>query len=50
MQDEPYYQMWSALLRTSQEMMWDSVNVSVERQLPQLRERAATNGEDARLS
>ena len=44
MQDEPYYQMWSTLLRTSQEMMWDSVNVSVERQLPQLRERAATNG------
>ncbi len=45
MKDEPYYQMWSTLLRTSQEMMWDSVNVSVERQLPQLRERAATNGE-----
>ena len=44
MQDEPYYQMWSTLLRTSQEMMWDAVNVSVERQLPQLRERAATNG------
>ncbi len=45
MKDEPYYQMWSTLLRTSQEMMWDSVNVSVERQLPQLRERATTNGE-----
>ena len=44
MKDEPYYQMWSTLLRTSQEMMWDSVNVSVERQFPQLRERAATNG------
>ncbi len=44
MKDEPYYQMWSTLLRTSQEMMWDAVNVSVERQLPQLRERAATNG------
>ena len=23
MQDEPYYQMWSTLLRTSQEMMWE---------------------------
>ncbi len=44
MKNEPYYQMWSTLLRTSQEMMWDSVNVSVERQLPQLRERVATNG------
>ena len=44
MKNEPYYQMWSTLLRTSQEMMWDSVNVSVERQLPQLCERAAPNG------
>ncbi len=44
MMNEPYYQMWSTLLRTSQEMMWDSVNVSVDRQLPQLRERVATNG------
>lgn len=44
MRYEPYYQMWSTLLRTSQEMMWESVNVSVERQLPALCERAATNG------
>ncbi len=44
MKNEPYYQMWSTLLRTSQEMMWESVNVSVERQLPQLCERAAPNG------
>ncbi len=41
MRHESYYQTWSALLRTSQEMMWDSVNVSVERQLPALRDRAA---------
>ena len=41
MRHEPYYQTWSTLLRTSQEMMWDSVNVSVERQLPVLREQAA---------
>jgi ubiquinone/menaquinone biosynthesis C-methylase UbiE len=33
---EPYYRMWSALQRTSQEMMWDSVAVSVERQLEDL--------------
>jgi hypothetical protein len=31
MTSEPYYQMWSALQRTSQEMMWDSVSTSVER-------------------
>ena len=42
MRHEPYYQTWSTLLRTSQEMMWDSVNVSVERQLPALRDQAAT--------
>jgi len=41
MQHEPYYQTWSTLLRTSQEMMWDSVNVSVERQLPALRGQVA---------
>lgn len=33
---EPYYQMWSALQRTSQEMMWDAVSTSVERQLEEL--------------
>jgi len=44
MKDEPYYQTWSALLRTSQEMMWDSVVTSVERQLPALIERAKRHG------
>ena len=32
MRDEPYYQTWSALQRTSQEMMWESVSSSVARQ------------------
>ncbi len=36
MQRDPYYQFWSELLRTSQEMMWESVGASVERQLPAL--------------
>ena len=36
MQRDPYYQFWSELLRTSQEMMWESVGSSVERQLPAL--------------
>ncbi|MGE0823925.1 MAG: methyltransferase domain-containing protein [Candidatus Binatia bacterium] len=44
MKDEPYYQTWSTLLRTSQEMMWDSVATSVERQLPGLIAQAKTNG------
>ena len=36
----PYNQMWSSLLRTSQEMLCDSVGPSIERQLPQLVEQA----------
>lgn len=44
MKDEPYYQTWSALLRTSQEMMWESVASSVERQLSTLTTRAKAQG------
>lgn len=40
MEREPYYRWWSALRRTQQEMMWESVGSSVERQLPDLIERA----------
>jgi 2-polyprenyl-3-methyl-5-hydroxy-6-metoxy-1,4-benzoquinol methylase len=36
----PYNQMWSALLRTSQEMLYDIVGPSIERQLPELLTRA----------
>lgn len=36
MKQEPTYQMWSALKRTSKEMHWDSVGESIERQLPAL--------------
>lgn len=36
MERDPYYSFWSALQRNSQEMMWKSVQVSVERQLPDL--------------
>ncbi len=41
MKSEPYYQMWSALQRTSQEMMWDAVGTSAERQLEELVANAA---------
>ena len=37
---QDYYRFWSELLRTSQEMMWDSVGTPVERQLPDLIETA----------
>ena len=37
---EPYNKMWSALLRTSQELLYESVGPSVERQLPALQRRA----------
>lgn len=36
MADEPYFRFWSALQRNSQEMMWKSVQVAVERTLPEL--------------
>lgn len=36
MQQEPYYQWVSALKRITQEMLWDAVNTSVGRQLPEL--------------
>ncbi|MCB2106804.1 MAG: methyltransferase domain-containing protein [Rhodobacteraceae bacterium] len=38
---DPFYQMWSAMQRSSQEMVWDSVIDSVERQLPDLIAKAA---------
>lgn len=39
MEQQPYYQWVSALKRTVQEMLWDSVNTNVERQLPELLEK-----------
>ncbi len=43
MRDEPYYQAWGSLQRTSQEMMWEAVDSSVARQLPELVVRASHN-------
>lgn len=36
MAGDPYFTFWSALQRNSQEMMWKSVQLPVERQLPEL--------------
>lgn len=44
MQKESYYRWWSALRRTQQELMWESVNCSVERQLSELIQRAKDKG------
>jgi SAM-dependent methyltransferase len=48
---EPYFQFWSALQRNSQEMMWKSVQLPVERQLPELVEagRRSTGSSTLRL-
>lgn len=40
MTKDEHYQTWSSLQRTSQEMMWDSVRTSVQRQLTALIDRA----------
>ena len=44
MQKQDYYQMWSALLRSSQELMWKSCQLPVERQLPELIKVAQASG------
>lgn len=40
LESHPYHQMWGSLMRLSQELMWDSVEESVSRQLGSLIERA----------
>ena len=40
-----YFQAFGSLNRVSQELLWDTVLDSIERQLPELIERAKTNGE-----
>mgnify|MGYP005994269609 CR=1 FL=1 len=41
MESDPYFTFWSAMQRNSQEMMWKSVQLPVERQLPELLAEAA---------
>lgn len=47
MASEPYFRFWSALQRNSQEMMWNSTQIPVERQLDALVETA--RAADAKL-
>ncbi len=44
MLQEPIYQLWSAMQRQSQEMVWDSVIDTIERSLPKLQEDARKGG------
>jgi ubiquinone/menaquinone biosynthesis C-methylase UbiE len=41
MQEDPYFRAFSLLNRATQELLWDSVGESVERQLPELKRAAA---------
>jgi len=41
MEPEPYYQLWSSVRRSSQELLWNSVADSIGRQLPELKAKAA---------
>jgi len=42
MQEDPYFRAFSLLNRATQELLWDTVGESVERQLPALRAAAAS--------
>jgi SAM-dependent methyltransferase len=42
---DPYYQMWSAMQRNSQEMMWRSIQLTIERELDDLKAKARVTGE-----
>jgi ubiquinone/menaquinone biosynthesis C-methylase UbiE len=37
---QPFHQIWSALTRTAQDMMWEAVETSVARDLPRMRDAA----------
>jgi len=42
---DPYYQMWSAMQRNSQELMWNAVIDTVERELPNLIEKSKASSQ-----
>ena len=44
MMEEPYTQMWSSIARSLQEILWDNTSACVERQLPELIDKARGNG------
>lgn len=50
MTKDPFYQLWSAMQRSSQEMVWDSVTDTVERHLPDLIDKAKQPGNKGSLT
>jgi ubiquinone/menaquinone biosynthesis C-methylase UbiE len=40
MRPDPFYQMWSALSRSAQELMWNAVEETTQRELPRISEAA----------
>jgi len=40
MEHQPYYQLWSTLSRTAQDMMWEAVGSTIDRDLPRMRDAA----------
>ena len=50
MEADPFFQMWSSVARNLQEMLWYNVGECVERQLPELIEKARTQTKNGRGS
>lgn len=50
MKNDSHYQAWSSLLRTSQEMMWSSAQIPVERSLASLVEKARSTSSTGSLT
>jgi ubiquinone/menaquinone biosynthesis C-methylase UbiE len=44
MAGDPFYQLWSALSRSAQDLMWSSVEASIQRDLPRMMAAAAAVG------
>lgn len=44
METDGYYQMWSALSRSAQDVMWNSIEEGIRRDMPRMREAAARYG------
>jgi len=49
MSQQPYYQFWSSMLRTSQEMMWASCQIPIERELDNLADQSKQIGGNGTL-
>lgn len=49
METEPYYKLWSSVRRSSQELLWNSVSNSIERQIDELTARAEKLRDSSRL-